>query len=88
MRAAPKTRTMTAGLGTLTTDADDPDPDFDQRLMPRGSFFVELFNPSTSDTDVRPAEFSDVDGSGVPLNNGVQLNKVVTDGPSLRRFGG
>ena len=29
----------------MTTDASNPDSDFDQRLRPRGSLFVELYNP-------------------------------------------
>jgi len=57
--------------GKLTTDPDDPDAHYDQRLKPRGSFFVELFNPWTGATDVNPAELYDASG-------GVQLNKTVT----------
>jgi hypothetical protein len=33
-------------------DMDDPDEDFDQRLMPRSGFFVELYNPWKGDDDL------------------------------------
>ncbi|MCL4206884.1 MAG: hypothetical protein KJ000_30755 [Pirellulaceae bacterium] len=62
------------GIATRTTDGTNPDPTYDQRLRPRGSFFVELFNPWTSGTTVKPAELYD------PPLQGVQLDKVSTDG--------
>ena len=41
-----------------TTDDDPKDTHFDQRLRPRGSFFVEVYNPSGGD-ERPPAEFYD-----------------------------
>jgi hypothetical protein len=35
--------------GTKTTDTTNPDPNFDQRLRPQGSLFIELFNPWSPD---------------------------------------
>ena len=32
-------------VAATTSDPDDPDQDFDQRLRPMGSLFIELFNP-------------------------------------------
>lgn len=58
--------------GSTTTDTLNADGDFDQRLMPRGSLFVELFNPWTSGADVKPAELY--------AGGGVQLDRVATDG--------
>jgi hypothetical protein len=57
-------------------DPNDPnsDRDFDQRLRPRGAFFVELFNPWTSATTVRPQELY------TSNNLGVDLSKVATKG--------
>lgn len=51
-----------------TTDPNEPDDDFDQRLRPRGSLFVELYNPWT-DTEPWPAELyrSGPEGMGVDL---------------------
>jgi len=43
------------GEGTMTTAATGQDDDYDQRLRPRGSLFVELFNPWTGDSQ-SPAE--------------------------------
>jgi hypothetical protein len=62
------------GIGTTTTDGTNPDPTYDQRLMPRGAFFVELFNPWTSATDVKTGELYDASVTGV------ELNKTVTSG--------
>ena len=50
-----------------TTDAMNPDAHFDQRLRPRGAFFVELYNPWTASTK-RPAEFYSTAFDGVRLN--------------------
>lgn len=55
---------------------DDGDPktkdddDYDQRLLPRGAFFVELYNPWAGD-DRFPAELYDY-----PARRGVDLRKV------------
>lgn len=57
--------------GKKTTDAAGPDNDFDSRLRPRGSLFVELYNPWSGNT-VRPAEFY---SNGTTLQSGVVLNK-------------
>ena len=71
-------KTKTTYRKTDPKDEKEPDPDFDQRLMPRGAFFVELFNPVTSPDTVRPAELY---SSSTPV--GVDLGRVASDG--LRR---
>jgi hypothetical protein len=53
--------------GKLTTDADDPDGDFDQRLRPRGALFIEIYNPWTGD-ERKPRDFYDTYYRGVELN--------------------
>ena len=65
------------GLKTKTgpNDGEPHDPDFDQRLRPRGTVFIELFNPVTSPTTLRPAE---LDAS--PTSAGIDLVKVSSDG--------
>jgi len=67
------------GSSTTTTDAGNPDGDFDQRLVPRGSFFVELFNPWTSTTSNLPSELYSHDETtndelGVDLQRLAQQN--------------
>jgi hypothetical protein len=73
-----------------TTDIP-PDPDFDQRLVPLGSLFVELYNPWTTHTsstnatgypDVTevPGEFYDVKNNGTTPISGVVLDSRVPDG--------
>jgi hypothetical protein len=54
-----------------TTDSTDPDASFDQRLMPRAGFFVELYNPWADNGSVRPGEFY-----SSPTSGGVQLNRL------------
>ena len=68
------------GIGTLTTDEDEPDPHFDQRLMPRGSFFVELFNPWTTVTEsaIPNPRAADLKPAELYAAGGVQLNRVAT----------
>ena len=51
----------------------DADQDYDQRLRPRGAFFVELYNPWFGDSR-NPAEFYH-DNGGIQTP-GVALNKV------------
>jgi len=58
--------------GKLAADEDDGIKDYDQRLMPRGAFFVELYNPWTGH-DRWPAEFYH-DGS--TWQDGVVLGKT------------
>ena len=56
------------------TDMMTPDTSFDQRLMPRSGFFVELYNPWANNGPFQPAEFySNVINNG---NSGVLLNAV------------
>jgi len=58
-----------------TTAANNPDPHFDQRLRPRGSFFVELYNPWTADTKMPAELYSTVNGeTGIFLNRRVNGN--------------
>ena len=59
------------------------DDDYDQRLVPRGSFFVELFNPWTSVSTRLPSELYDPDPHTGDL--GVNLQRVSTDPFTGRR---
>lgn len=62
-----------------TTDTNNPDDDFDQRLLPVGAFFVELYNPWKGD-DRFPRELYD---DTVP---GVKFNKVNRFGTPVWRM--
>ncbi|MCU0963096.1 MAG: hypothetical protein MUF48_23640, partial [Pirellulaceae bacterium] len=70
-----RTEDLSVGGGT---QQDDPNEDFDQRLRPRGSFFVELYNPWAGD-ERAPGEFY-YNGNWA---GGVMLNQV-TEGPHVR----
>jgi len=65
-----------------TTDMDSnnqpKDSDFDQRLQPRGAFFVELYNPWSSSAAARNSEcYQDGQQNTVNnLENGVVLSKI------------
>jgi hypothetical protein len=54
-----------------TNDPMMPDDDYDQRLRPRGSLFIELHNPWSGQVG-KPAEFY---SDGTAIQNGVVLNK-------------
>lgn len=74
-----RTEDLDAGGGTLDNEnvpnADGTVvKDFDQRVQPEGSLFVELFNPWTSNEPL-PAEFS-FDHATTTLTSGVILNQV------------
>ncbi len=68
-----------------------PDVDMDQRLRPRGSLFVELYNPWSPDGQLPPELYTRLDGTtnylpdytrdanGVPLK-GVDLSRLSTWG--------
>ncbi|MHB8973617.1 MAG: hypothetical protein ACYC3X_25725 [Pirellulaceae bacterium] len=73
-----RTEDLAAG-GGKTTSPTTPDNDFDQRLRPRGSFFVEMYNPWTGD-ERAPGEFY-FDKSSNTWAPGVMLNQV-TPGPA------
>ena len=66
-----------------------PDEDFDQRLLPRGSFFVELYNPWIGDYH-SPAEFYRDHAEGrwpdQHGNIGVQLDKQAPGGAPVWRL--
>jgi hypothetical protein len=68
--------------GGRTTDAPpNNDPHFDQRLRPRGGFFVELYNPWASSVERRPAEFDAIYNNGAPAwqwpnNDANNANKI------------
>ncbi len=69
----------TAALVDATVD---PDPDFDQRYRPSGSFFLELFNPHFDYTNATNATQQ---GVHKPLeiydgNGGVALNRISAGG--------
>lgn len=68
-------KTKTTYQKTDPDDPKEPDPDFDQRLRPRGALFVELFNPTTGSDIVRPAELY---STASPV--GVDLARVASDG--------
>ena len=63
------------------TIGNDNNNDFDQRLRPRGSFFVELYNPWAGD-DRAPGEFY-FDQTNGSWAQGVMLNQVT---PGRRAF--
>ena len=66
---------------TAETVGDNPDEDFDSRLMPRASAFVELYNPWTQDNanQVYPNEL--YRGSG-----GIDLDAVAPGGSPVWRL--
>jgi len=59
------------------SDPDDADEDFDQRVHPEGSLFVEFYNPWTGH-ELLPAEFCD--------RGGVMLNRVTPQGDPVWRL--
>lgn len=61
-----------------TTATARPDEEYDQWWVPRGAFFVELFNPWDGDEN-RPGEFY---ASGGSFANGVILNKTHNGAPA------
>jgi hypothetical protein len=61
-----KSSGKTAASGNNNPDTQDNS--FDQRLMPRSGFFVELYNPWADNGSVRPGELYS--------NGGVQLNML------------
>lgn len=74
--------TATVAGTTTETDTNKKDLDFDQKLKPQGSLFVELFNPwATHDLaalrDPSPAEFYFDTASGM-WKAGVDLTKTVS----------
>ena len=71
-----RTQDLTTPGGTVSGG----DPDFDQRLQPEGSLFVELYNPwlSTGTSEPKPGEFY-YDRAGGTFRDGVRLNATVVD---------
>lgn len=70
--------------GGRVTGGENPDPHFDQRLRPRGSFFVELYNPWAGD-DRAPGEFY-YNRASNSWSPGVRLNQVASDGSPVWRM--
>ena len=68
------------GPGTTTSDATNPDNDFDQRLRPQGYLFLELYNPWSSEHVRKPQEL--YNGAGTAA--GVVLNRSVSGTPVWR----
>ncbi len=62
----------------IQQDTQNGDPNFDQRLRPQGSFYVELYNPWTSPSLRKPAEFYD---GNTPDVSGVQLDRLTPVDP-------
>lgn len=77
------------GPNTKTDDTTNPDPNYDQRLRPQGSVFLELFNPWTTNSGSTPAEFyydhNPTSGSAA-WSNGVLLDKVNSGGSPVWRM--
>ena len=46
---------MDGGKKAKVTDMMNPDASFDQQLMPRSGFFLELYNPWASNAPFQPA---------------------------------
>jgi hypothetical protein len=65
--------TISPGIDDTPIPGTPPDYDLDQRLKPRGSLFVELYNPWSPDGQ-RPAEFYDRVGDIDPTAGGVQFS--------------
>ncbi|MEX0936933.1 MAG: hypothetical protein WDZ59_03660 [Pirellulales bacterium] len=73
--------------GGQVSDGMDNNANFDQRLRPRGTLFVELYNPWTAEGE-RAAEFY-TDTSAAPPPNwdlGVRLNQVSPGGSPVWRL--
>ena len=70
----------TDSSGKTTTDNNNPDDDFDQRLRPRSGVFIELYNP-WSGSSARPAELHRDYANGVD-SGGVRLNQLSLVGNS------
>ncbi len=65
-----------------TTDNDFPDPNYDQRLRPRGSLFVELYNPwYTQSINKSPPEFYPSSAS-----KNINLKKTSANGSPVWRM--
>jgi len=65
---------------STTTDPMQPDDDFDQKVRPEGSFFVELYNPNS------PMEAPHAEFASVPYQPGVDLGKKAPDGAPVWRL--
>ena len=68
-------------VAAMTTDPTDPDMDFDSRMIPQTSVYLELYNPWTLDNNnqVAPGELGD--------NTGVNLQRVAPGGEPVWRIG-
>ena len=77
------------GAGTKVGDPTFPDPDYDQRLRPRGAFFAEIYNPWTG-VQKAPAEFYYEHNPTAPTlpgwRAGVLLNKINGSGSPVWRM--
>jgi len=71
----------TDSSGKYTTDTNNPDDDYDQRLRPRGSLFVELYNPWTTNEPIHPELY----GTG-PEGPGVELTRQAPGGAPVWRL--
>lgn len=62
----------TPDMGEMAADVAGGDDDFDQRLVPRGSLFIELYNPwfdrGNNNYDHKPPELYSQIGGGVELH--------------------
>ena len=78
-RRTKDTKDENAGSGELTTD-NPPDTDFDQKYMPEGSLFVELYNPWS---DLEP-QTGDLCNAVNPAAGGVELDASKGGSPAWR----
>jgi hypothetical protein len=83
--------------GHTTKEMTTPDNDFDQRVPPRGSLFIELYNPWTTQTSSSagtqggepavveaPGEFYNVNASGNSVTGGINLRATAGSSPVWR----
>ncbi len=74
--------TETSGSTNYKTTDTDPDNDFDQRVKPQGSLFVELYNPNSA-MEPLPAELCTGTDGTTTGGAGVDLKKSVIDGSDI-----
>jgi hypothetical protein len=77
-------RTEDLPVGGGLIGSGDTNGDLDQRYLPEGSLFVELFNPWTSD-EARPGEFY-FDRVASAWRPGVELDQVTPNGDPVWRM--
>jgi hypothetical protein len=82
------------GVANTTKVAVDPDTDFDQKLKPEGSLFLELYNPwlnhGTSHFNGGKDQYNNDQSEPAPgefyANGGIDLKKKASDGSPIWRL--